>query len=70
MGHWLGTGSEMCQPNGLGEEEAGSNSHFQDNSIIPRTFIKGWYCLNLQQSSKEYPIHFHQVSKLFQTKSD
>ena len=84
-GYWLArrTGSEVCQPNTLGTE-AGiyqsfsgllsvllrtTISPFQDYPIIPGTFVAAGVTQISKKFPIENPIHFQQVSKLFQTKS-
>ena len=75
--HLLGnsTGSEMCQPRTLGQKLA-SISSFQDCNHsfsgltnYSKNFYLSWCCSKFQQISKPNPIHFEQVSNLFQTKS-
>ena len=69
-GHWLGrrTGSEMCQPTTLGTEAVIYQS-FSGLTNYSKNFYLSWCCSIFKQISKRNPIHFQQVAKLFQTKS-
>ena len=70
-GHWLGRRiwSEMCQPNTVGGEETGIYQFFSGLPNYSKDFCLSWCCSNFQHISKENPIHFQQVSEVFQTKS-
>ena len=71
MRHWLArrTGSQMCQPT-AGIYGSPFQDYYQTFSGLPnysKNFYLSWCCSNFQQFSKQKPIHFQQVSKLYQT---
>ena len=58
----------MCQPTTLGSEEADTCQSFSGLTNYSKNFYLSWCHSNFQQISKQNPIHFQPVSKLFQTK--
>ena len=53
----------------LGGEETGIYQFFSGLPNYSKDFYLSWCCSNFQHISKENPISFQQVSKVFQTKS-
>ena len=62
--HWLGRrlGSETCQPYTLGQKKLASIIPFQDNPIIPRTFIEA----SVAHVSNKFPNKLQSISNKFQ----